>query len=110
MQQELEETNLELQKTERDLNRNLRLQNTQGIIYFKNKQKELEEKYDEELKYINQLHRKIKGLKYQQSRIEEKIHQNRKNQQYLKGLPKDLLKRNFQKQINVIDEELNQLR
>ena len=110
MQQELEETNLELQKTERDLNRNLRLQNTQGIIYLKNKQKELEEKYDEELKYINQLHRKIKGLKYQQSRIEEKIHQNRKNQQYLKGLPKDLLKRNFQKQINVIDEELNQLR
>ena len=103
MQLELEKTNLELQKTERDLNSNLWPQNPQGI-------KKLEEKYDEELKYINQLHREIKDLKYQQSRIEEKIQQNRKNQHYLRGLPKDLLKRNFQKQINVIDEELNQLR
>ena len=107
IQQKLENTNLELLKTERDLNKNLWRQNTQGIIYFK---KKLEKKYDEELKYINQLHRKIKDLKYQQSRIEEKIQQNRRNQQYLEGLPKDLLKRNFQKQINVIDEELNQLR
>ena len=110
IQQKLEKTNRELLKTERDLNRNRWLQNPPGIIYFKNKQKKLEEKYDEELKYLNQLHRKIKGLKNQQSRIEEKIQQNRKNQQYLIGLPKDLLKRNFQKQINVIDEELNQLR
>ena len=97
MQHELEKTNLELLKTE----------NPQGIIHLK---KKLEEKYDEELKHINQRHREIKDLKYQQSRIEETIQQNRKNQHYLKGLPKDLLKRNFQKQINVIDEELNQLR
>ena len=110
IQQKLEKTNLELQKTERDLNNNLWLQTLEGKIYLKNKQKELEEKYDKELKHINQLHRKIKDLKYEQSRIEEKIQQNRKNQQYLIGLPKDLLKRNFQKQINVIDEELNQLR
>ena len=107
MQRELEKTNLELLKTEKDPNSNLWPQNPQGIIDLK---KKLEKKYDEELKHFNQLHREKKGLKYQQSRIEETIQQNRKNQQYLKGLPKDLLKRNFQKQINVIDEELNQLR
>ena len=36
--------------------------------------------------------------------------QNLKNQHLLGGLPLHLLKHNYQKQINGIDEELNQLR
>ena len=103
MKQKLEETNRELQNTKRVLSRNL-------LTEFKNKEKMLEQKYDMLLDYINKKHWQLKDEKYQQYHIEEKIQQNRKNQQYLKGLPKDLLKRNFQKQINAIDEELNQLR
>ena len=109
MQQELEETNLELQKTEGVLNSNFRPQNPEEINNLENRQKILEEQYDEKLKYIIKQHREIKDLKYRQSHFEEKIKKNRKNQQYLIGLPKDLLKRNFQKQINVIDKEINQL-
>ena len=113
-QQELEETNLELQNTKRDLKRELdrlwQLQNPKKINYLKNKQKNLEEEINEKLNFIYEKHQQINHLEYQQSHIAEKIQQNRKNQQYLKGLPKDLLKRNFQKQINAIDEELNKLR
>ena len=108
MKQELEKTNLELQNTKRVLNRNWLTPKTRKD--FKNEEKMLEQKYDMLLDHINKQHWQLKDKKYQQSRIEEKIQQNRKNQQYLRGLPKDLLKRNFQKQINAIDEELNQLR
>ena len=106
MKQELEKTNLELQNTKTVLNW-LTLPKRKN---FENKEKMLEQKYDMLLDYINKQHWQLKDEKYQQYHIEEKIQQNRKNQQYLKGLPKDLLKRNFQKQINAIDEELNQLR
>ena len=108
MKQELEKTNRELQNTKRVLSRNLLTPQTRKD--FKNEGKMLEQKYDMLLDYINKKHWQLKDEKYQQYHIEEKIQQNRKNQQYLKGLPKDLLKRNFQKQINAIDEELNQLR
>ena len=110
MKQKLEETNRELQSTTRALNQNWPALNLFERTQFKNKEKMLEQKYDKLLDYINKQHWQLKDEKYQQYHIEEKIQQNRKNQQYLKGLPKDLLKRNFQKQINAIDEELNQLR
>ena len=110
MNQNLEETNRELQSTTRALNQNWLTLNLFKITQFKNKEKMLEQKYDKLLDYINKQHWQLKDEKYQQYRFEVKIQQNRKRQQYLKDLPKDLLKRNFQKQINAIDEELNQLR
>ena len=110
MNQKLEETNRELQSTTRALNQNWPTLNLFKRTQFKNKEKMLEQKYDKLLDYINKQHWQLKDEKYQQYRFEVKIQQNRKRQQYLKDLPKDLLKRNFQKQINAIDEELNQLR
>ena len=108
MEQELEKTNRELQNTKRVLNRNFLTRHERNN--FENKEKILEQEYDMLLDHINKQHWQLKDEKYQQYHIEEKIQQNRKNQQYLEGLPEDLLKRNFQKQINAIDEELNQLR
>ena len=106
MQKWLEVIDSQLQNTERDLN-------LYGVLSKKKLQKEknnLEKKYYDQLNQIHQKRRQLQSEKYQLSDIEEKFQQNQKNQHYLRGLPEDLLKCNFQKQINVIDEQLNQLR
>ena len=106
MQKWLEVIDSQLQNKERDLN-------LYGVLSKKKLQKEknmLEKKYYDQLNQIHQKRRQLQSEKYQLSDIEEKFQQNQKNQHYLRGLPEDLLKRNFQKQINVIDEQLNQLR
>ena len=106
MQQRLEVIDYQLQNREGALN-------LYGVLSKKklhNEKNILEKEYYDQLNQIHQKRRQLRSEKYQLSDIEEKFQQNQKNQHYLRGLPKDLLKRNFQKQINVIDEQLNQLR
>ena len=108
MQRRLESIDYKLQNTETVLNqygwpskKKLEKQNEKNM---------LEKEYYDQLDQIHQKRWQLQSEKYQLSYIEEKFQQNQKNQHYLRGLPEDLLKRNFQKQINVIDEQLNQLR
>ena len=74
---------------------------------LQNEKNRLEKEYYRLLNKIQQKRWQLQSEKYKQSYIKEKFQQNQKNQHYLKGLPKDLLKRNFQNQINVIDKQLN---
>ena len=70
----------------------------------------LRQNYDSLNKNIHSYQGKLQQLKIQQPQIEEEMKQNLINQHLLGGLPLHLLKQNYQKQINGIDEELNQLR
>ena len=66
--------------------------------------------YDSLNNNIHNYQGQLQQLQIQQSKIEEEMKQNLMNQHLLGGLPLHLLKQNYQKQINGIDEELNQLR
>ena len=66
--------------------------------------------YDSLNNNIHNYQGQLQQLQIQRSKIEEDMKQNLKNQHLLGGLPLHLLKHNYQKQINGIDEELNQLR
>ena len=50
----------------------------------------------------------LQRVKDQQSDFGKKLQEKQNSQHHMKGLPLHLLKQNYQKQINVIDEELNQ--
>ena len=70
----------------------------------------LRQNYDSLNKNIHSYQGQLQQLKIQQPKIEEEMKQNLINQHNLGGLPLHLLKQNYQKQINGIDEELKKLR
>ena len=70
----------------------------------------LQQNYDSLNNNIHNYQGQLQQLQIQQPKIEEEMKQNLITQHLLGGLPLHLLKQNYQKQINGIDEELNQLR
>ena len=79
-------------------------------INYDKKKKMLENQYNVQERRIQKFHEQLQPLESQERQIEESLIQNRRNQHHLRGLPRHLLKQNYQKQINAIDEELKQLR
>ena len=70
--------------------------------------KKLQQTHSFQLILIRVKELELQPLKDQQSDFGKKLQEKRNSQHHMKGLPLHLLKQNYQKQINVIDEELNQ--
>lgn len=70
----------------------------------------LQRNYDLLENEIRNYQEQSEHLKVQQLQIEKKFEQNLRDQHHLRGLPRHLLKHNYQKQIIVIDEELKKFR
>ena len=79
-------------------------------INFENEKQKLEHQYSLQERMIENFQKQLQDLESQQSQIEERLIQNRRNQHHFRSLPRHLLKHNHQKQINAIDKELKQLR
>ena len=107
-------TKIQQQKREklRQLQRIIHAQplNEPDRIAFENEKQKLEQQCNLQERMIENYQKKLQDLESQQSQIEERLIQNRRNQHHFRGLPRHLLKHNHQKQINAIDEELKQLR
>ena len=69
----------------------------------------LRQNYDFLSNNIHNYQGQLQQLKIQQPQIEKMFEQNLRDQHHLRGLPRHLLKHNYQKQIIVIDEELKKL-
>ena len=70
----------------------------------------LRQNYDFLNNNIHNYQGQLQQLKIQQPQIEKMFEQNLRDQHHLRGLPRHLLKHNYQKQIIVINEELKKLR
>ena len=110
IQQEQQKIVDRLQTTENALNQNAPPLSQPQRSQFEKEIQTLRQNYDSLNKNIHSYQGQLQQLKIQQPKIEEEMKQNLINQHILGGLPLHLLKQNYQKQINGIDEELNQLR
>ena len=99
-----------LQTIENALNQNAPPLSQPQRSQFEKEIQTLRQNYDSLKKNIHSYQGQLQQLKIQQPKIEEEMKQNLINQHILGGLPLHLLKQNYQKQINGIDKELNQLR
>ena len=112
IEQEITKIQQQNQETLRQLQRIIHAQplNAPERIKFENEKQKLEQQYSLQERTIENYQKQLQDLESQQSQIEERLIQNRRNQHHFRGLPRHLLKHNHQKQINAIDEELKQLR
>ena len=112
IEQEITKIQQQNQETLRQLQRIIHAQplNAPERIKFENEKQKLEQQYSLQERTIENYQKQLQDLESQQSQIEERLIQNRRNQHHFRSLPRHLLKHNHQKQINAIDKELKQLR
>ena len=110
IQQEQQKIVDRLQTIENALNQNAPPLSQPQWSQFEKEIQTLLQNYDSLNNNIHNYQGQLQQLQIQRSKIEEDMKQNLMKQHLLGGLPLHLLKHNYQKQINGIDEELNQLR
>ena len=110
IQQEQQKIVVRYQTIENALNQNAPPLSQPQRSQFEKEIQTLQQNYDSLNNNIQNYQGQLQQLQIQQPKIEEEMKQNLITQHLLGGLPLHLLKQNYQKQINGIDEELNKLR